>query len=198
MATGGVTDQVSRRRGHLCVPCNRASRQTLATVFCKTCDGNMCDGCCVKHMMYAIGKHDIMDVSDRQNEDVISGMKTIDIETENSSDFVNTTRDTREVTRPARLKHLMTLDLVKTEGDEEWPFVTGMTFLPDGRLVVVDCNNKKCIVFDDKLRRKGVYNFEAAPYDVTCYDGENIAVTLKYVHLHNLLDYCDGHESIIE
>jgi len=189
MATGGVTDQVSGRRGHLCDLCNRAGRRTPATVFCKTCDGNMCNDCCVKHVMYALSKHDIMDVSDRQNEDVISGMKTLEIDTENSSDFVNTIRDTRDVTRPVRLKHLMTLDLVKTEGDDELPFVTGMTFLPDGRLVVVDCYNKKCIVFDDKMVRKGVYTFEANPLCVTCYDGDNIAVTLKYVHLHNLLRF---------
>jgi len=147
----------------------------------------MCDGCCVKHVMYALSKHDIMDVSDRQNEDVTSGMKTLDIDTENSSDFVNTIRDTRDDTRPVRLKHMMTLDLVKTGGDEELPFVTGMDFLPDGRLVAVDDMNEKCIVFDDKLTRKGVYNFEAAPRDVTCYGGDNIAVTFKYVHLPNLL-----------
>ena len=196
MATGGaedsgssdcVDDQVGGRRGHLCVPCSRSDRRTLATVFCKACNGHMCNDCCVKHITSAIGEHDIINIDNNQKM-VFDGLKKLSIDGSGS----------RDVTRPARLKHLMTLDLVKTEGDEKLPFVTGMTFLPDGRLVAVDHKNKKCIVFDDKLIRKGVYNFEAAPRDVTCYDGDNIAVTLKYVHVHNLIDYCGGHELFIE
>ena len=184
MATGGakdsgssdcVDDQVGGRREHLCVPCSRSDRRTLATVFCKTCDGHMCNDCCVKHIRSAIGEHDIINI-DKNQKMVIDGLKKLGIDGSRS----------RDVTRPVRLKHLMTLDPVKTEGDEDCPFVTGMAFLPDGRLVAVDDHNKKCIVFDDKLIRKGVYNFEAFPYDVTCYDGDNIAVTLKYVHLPNL------------
>jgi len=73
---------------------------------------------------------------------VIDGLNNLKIDGKHRS--VNTIRDTRDVKRPARLKHLVTLDLVKTEGDEDWPFVTGMDFLPDGRLVAVDYYNSKC------------------------------------------------------
>jgi len=183
MATGGVTDQVGGRRGHLCVPCNQAGRRTVATVLCKTCGGHLCNDCCVKHITSATGKHDIINIGDQRQEEETAGIQHLDIDVENGSDFVNTFRDTRDATRPARLEHLMTLDLVKTEGDEEWPFVAGMDFLPDGRLAAVDCLNLKCFILDDKLRRKGLYNFEGRPLGVTCYNGDNLAVTLanRYV-----------------
>jgi len=126
-------------------------------------------------------------MGDQNDDEVTAGIKTPDIDTENSSDFVNTTSDTRDVTRPAGLEHLMTLDLVKTEGDEDWPFVSGMDFFPDGRLVGLDQYNNKCIVFDDKLSRRGVYNLETQPYDVTCFGGDNLAVTLKYVYTSSLI-----------
>jgi len=190
MATGGVTDQVGGRRGHLCIPCSRAGRRTLATVLCKTCDGYLCNDCCVKHITSAIGKHDIINIGDQQQEEVTAGIQHLDIDVEHGSDFVNTFRDTldtRDVTRPARLDHLITLDLVKTEGDEKLPFVTGMDFLPDGRLVGVDNFNRKCFILDDKLRRKGSYNFEAIPQDVACYNGDNLAVTLTLAYVSRVL-----------
>jgi len=95
-------------------------------------------------------------------------------------EFVNTFRDTRDATR---LEPLMTLDLLMTEGDEEWPFVTGMDFLPDGRLAAVEHSNRKCFILDDTLRRKGLYNFEANPRYVTCYNGDNMAVTLTLLYV---------------
>jgi len=189
MATGGVTDQVGGRRGHLCIPCSRAGRRTLATVLCKTCDGYLCNDCCGKHITSAIGKHDIINIGDQHQEEVTAGIQHLDIDVETGSDFVNTFRDTRDVTRPARLEHLMTLALVKTEGDEKFPFVTGIDFLPDGRLAAVDHFNWKCFILDDQLRRKGSYNFEAYPQDVTCYNGDKLAVTLANPYVSQVLLY---------
>jgi len=189
MATGGVTDQVGGRRGHLCIPCNRAGRRTLATVVCKTCGGYLCNDCCVKHITSAIGKHDILNIGDQHQEEITAGIQHLDIDVEHASDFVDTFRDTRDATRPARLKHLMTLKLVKTDGDQEWPFVTGMDFLPDGRLAAVDEINCKCFILDDKLRRKGLYNFEYRPQDVSCYNGDNLAVTLTLTYVSRVLLY---------
>jgi len=175
MATGGVTDQVGGRRGHLCDPCNRAGRRTLATVLCKTCDGHLCTDCCVKHLASAIGQHKIFNIGEQNEEEVTAD------DVQHSSDFVDTIRNTRDITRSATLKHLVTLDLVKTDGDDELPFVTGMDFLPDGRLVAVDYRNKRCIVLDDNLRRKGLHTFETVPLDLTCYGGDKLAVTCRYV-----------------
>ena len=187
MATGGVTDQVGGRRGHLCNLCNRAGRQILATVLCNTCGGYLCNDCCVKHITSAIGIHDIVKIGDQLEEEVTAGIQHLDIDVEHGSDFVNTLRDTSNVTRPARLEHLMTLDLVKTEGDEKLPFVAGMDFLPDGRLAAVDCLNLKCFILDDKRRRKGLYNFEAYPQDVACYNGDSLAVTLTLTYVFQVL-----------
>jgi len=187
MATGGVTDQVGGRRGHFCIPCSRAGRHTVATVLCNTCGGYLCNDCCVKHITSAIGKHDIINIGDQHQEEVTAGIQHLDIDVEHASDFVNTLRDTGDVTRPVRLEHLMTLDLVKTEGDEEWPFVAGMDFLPDGRLAAVDNKNWKCFILDDKLRRKGSYNFEANPRYVTCYNGDNLAVILVKTYVTQFL-----------
>jgi len=74
------------------------------------------------------------------------------------------------------------VDLEKTAGDQELPLITGLTFLTDGRVVAVDVMNKKCIVLSATLVRLGSgYQFQAYPYDVTCFNGDNLAVTLGYV-----------------
>jgi len=74
------------------------------------------------------------------------------------------------------------VDLVQTAGDQEMPFITGLTFLPDGRVVAVDVMNKKCIVLSATLVRLGSgYQFKAYPRDVTCFNGDNLAVAVGFV-----------------
>jgi len=82
--------------------------------------------------------------------------------------------------RPVKLTLVTTLDLVKTEGDEEFPFVTGLDFLADGRIAAVDYNNKKCFIMNVDLQRQGAaLKFEDCPNDVTCYKENTLAVTLE-------------------
>ena len=85
--------------------------------------------------------------------------------------------------RPVKLTLVTTLDLVKTEGDEEFPFVTGLDFMADGRIAAVDIKNKKCFIMNADLQRQGSsFKFECfpldCPNDVTCYKENALAVTL--------------------
>jgi len=76
-------DQVDSIRGHMCDPCNRADRRTLATVFCKTCDGHLCSDCCVQHITSAIDKHQIIDIGDQIQDDETTGNKILDFDVGN-------------------------------------------------------------------------------------------------------------------
>ena len=81
--------------------------------------------------------------------------------------------------RPVKLTLVTTLDLVKTEGDEDFPFVTGLDFMADGRIAAVDNNNNKCFIMNADLQRQGTaFKFESDPNDVTCYKENALAVTL--------------------
>jgi len=83
---------------------------------------------------------------------------------------------------PVKLTLVSSLDIVKTEGDEEFPFVTGLDFMADGRIVAVDNENKKCFIMNADLQRLGTaFKFESAPCDVTCYKENTLAVTLELV-----------------
>ncbi|KAH3809532.1 hypothetical protein DPMN_137905 [Dreissena polymorpha] len=48
---------------------------------------------------------------------------------------------------------LVSVDLQKTGDDEVKPYLTGLDFLSDGRLVAVDIDNKKCIILNERLQR---------------------------------------------
>jgi len=81
--------------------------------------------------------------------------------------------------RPVKLTLVTTLDLVKTEGDEKFPWVMGLDFMADGRIAVVDFYNKKCFIMNADLQRQGTaFKFESHPNDVTCYKENALAVTL--------------------
>jgi len=85
-------------------------------------------------------------------------------------------------TRSLVLKQETTTVLNLEEGDtSRSTWVTGMTFLPDGRIAAIDNNNNKCVILDAGLQRSGPpYRFKEEPRDVTCYGDTNLAVTLGY------------------
>ncbi|KAH3797625.1 hypothetical protein DPMN_151209 [Dreissena polymorpha] len=57
----------------------------------------------------------------------------------------------------------VTLELLTGDNEME-PFLTGLDFLTDGRLVAVDNKNKKCIILNERLQRLGTpYKCEYAP-----------------------------------
>ncbi|KAH3797540.1 uncharacterized protein LOC127838835 [Dreissena polymorpha] len=82
--------------------------------------------------------------------------------------------------RPITLKLLVSVDLQKTGDDKEKPLLSGLDFLPDGRLVAVDNRNKnkKCIILNERLERLGTpYKFKDYPYSVVCVSHDTLCVT---------------------
>ncbi|XP_052258202.1 uncharacterized protein LOC127862966 isoform X4 [Dreissena polymorpha] len=80
--------------------------------------------------------------------------------------------------RPVTLQLLKAVDVVKPKDDNNDPFVTGLDFLSDGRLVAVDNRNNKCVIMNVRLQRKGQpYNFKTAVLDVRCLFHYLIAVS---------------------
>ncbi|XP_052783259.1 uncharacterized protein LOC128219492 [Mya arenaria] len=82
--------------------------------------------------------------------------------------------------RPVSLELLKTIEIVKTGDDKKQPFVTGLDFLPDGRIVAVDGYNLKCFILSDTLKRfDAFYKCKTYPNDVSSYSDNNIAVTVN-------------------
>ncbi|KAH3814870.1 hypothetical protein DPMN_143384 [Dreissena polymorpha] len=74
---------------------------------------------------------------------------------------------------------LLSVDIKQTGDDKEEPFLTGLDFLPDGRLVAVDNGNSKCIIMDDRLQILGTpYKFNTYPGDVVGLSQCELAVTM--------------------
>jgi len=83
-------------------------------------------------------------------------------------------------TRSLVLKQEKTTVPKKEKGDQIETYVSGLTFLTDGRIAATDCNNYKCVILDAGLQRSGSpYWFNEMPNDVTCYGDTNLAVTLR-------------------
>ena len=84
-------------------------------------------------------------------------------------------------TRSLVLKQEKTTVLEREKVDSLPTWVSGLTFLPDGRIVANDLCNDKCVILDAGLQRSGPpYRFKEKPYDVTCYGDNSLAVTLRY------------------
>ncbi|XP_052784182.1 uncharacterized protein LOC128219994 [Mya arenaria] len=82
--------------------------------------------------------------------------------------------------RPMSLELLKSMELMKTGDDKREPYVSGLDFLPDGRMVAIDTFNCKSFILSDTLKRlDSFYKFKTSPRDVTSYSDINIAVTLN-------------------
>ncbi|KAH3803710.1 hypothetical protein DPMN_131977 [Dreissena polymorpha] len=79
---------------------------------------------------------------------------------------------------PLTLELLVSVDLPKTGDDEKEPLLTGLDFLPDGRLVAVDNYNRRCIILNERLQRLGTpYKFKYNPICVVCVSHDKLCVT---------------------
>ncbi|KAH3898288.1 uncharacterized protein LOC127864791 [Dreissena polymorpha] len=79
--------------------------------------------------------------------------------------------------RPVTLELLVSVDLHKTGDYERDPFLTGLDFLPDGRLVAVDNKNKTCTILNERLQRLGTpYKFKSKPHSVACVSHDTLCV----------------------
>ncbi|KAH3870487.1 hypothetical protein DPMN_033675 [Dreissena polymorpha] len=90
---------------------------------------------------------------------------------------------------PVTLELLVSVDLPQTGDDKKEPLLTGLDFLPDGRLVAVDNKNMKCIILNERLQRLGTpYKFKNNPGSVVCVSHDTLCVTgggggIKVVYL---------------
>ena len=74
---------------------------------------------------------------------------------------------------------------VKTGNDKIRCWITGIAQLDDDHLVVADCNNKSVKILHIKKEKiKSVMNLPSKPWDVTVVPNDQLAVTLPY---HNMI-----------
>ncbi|XP_060576115.1 uncharacterized protein LOC132733482 [Ruditapes philippinarum] len=75
------------------------------------------------------------------------------------------------------LTPVKSIDLKQGKGDKDEPLYTGIDFLPDGRLVAVDNENKKCLVYNEKLEKVGSYQLSYRPLSVVAVSEDKVAIT---------------------
>jgi len=81
-----------------------------------------------------------------------------------------------------KLLALSTDRFKKKRGDKEWPYISSLDFLSDGRIVAIDNHNERCLILGPNLQRLGSYHFDTAPFGVTCFGNDQLAVTLRLVY----------------
>ncbi|XP_060605536.1 uncharacterized protein LOC132758031 [Ruditapes philippinarum] len=81
------------------------------------------------------------------------------------------------VDKAIKITPVCCVDLKQSKDDEGEPFYTGIDFLPDGRLVVVDNTNKKCLVYNEKLEKLGSYQLSYKPLSIVAISDEAVMIT---------------------
>ncbi|XP_053404899.1 E3 ubiquitin-protein ligase TRIM71-like [Mercenaria mercenaria] len=76
-----------------------------------------------------------------------------------------------------KLTKVTSIGLKQTGDDTREPHYTGLDFLPDGRLVAVDRHNKKCLIYNEKLKKVGSYQLSYKPQSVVAVSEEEVAIT---------------------
>ena len=88
---------------------------------------------------------------------------------------------------------------MRLHSDESPCDVTGTAIMPDGRLVLVDFNNKKLKVVDKDFKLLTDFKMDHYVFDATVVDENQVAVTMpreKMIHIISLQDGSKSSESI--
>ncbi|XP_053403330.1 uncharacterized protein LOC128558380 [Mercenaria mercenaria] len=79
-------------------------------------------------------------------------------------------------TRPVQL-FLNSVQELKQNKNEKTPLLSGLDFLPDGRLFTIDNFNQKCLIYNEKLEKVGSYQLSYYPLSVVAVSEEEVAIT---------------------
>ncbi|XP_060555093.1 uncharacterized protein LOC132715958 [Ruditapes philippinarum] len=85
--------------------------------------------------------------------------------------------DVNSVNMAMNLTPVSTIILKKTGYEIKNPLYTSIDFLPDGRLVAVDNQNKKCLVYNEKLEKVGSCALPYYPLSAVVVSEEEVAIT---------------------
>ncbi|KAL4216715.1 hypothetical protein ACF0H5_024438 [Mactra antiquata] len=78
----------------------------------------------------------------------------------------------------SKLEFVRSIELKATSDNLKEPMYTGLSFLPDGRLVTVDAWNRTCLIYDVNLNVKNSYKLPYEyPYCVAAVSDDEIVVT---------------------
>lgn len=70
---------------------------------------------------------------------------------------------------------------IRVSTDKETPWITGCTFMPDGRVLLCDCNNNKIKVLADNLATvQGSLDLKESPWDISVVNDKMTIITLPY------------------
>jgi len=82
---------------------------------------------------------------------------------------------------PVQLQLVHAVHLEKTASDTRDPDYCGLCSLQDGRIAVLDSNNRKLLILSSSLQPLGQpYTLDYYPRDVTCYGDNRLAVMLLW------------------
>ncbi|XP_060593823.1 uncharacterized protein LOC132748268 [Ruditapes philippinarum] len=99
-----------------------------------------------------------------------------------------------ETASPMKLTPVISIDLKQNEDEPNEPLYAGLDFLPDGRLVAVDSNNKKCLVYNENLEKVGSYQFSYKPRDLAAVSNEDVVVTSGEFYKMDFLKISDNNK----
>ncbi|KAL4216711.1 hypothetical protein ACF0H5_024434 [Mactra antiquata] len=81
---------------------------------------------------------------------------------------------------PCKLEFVRSIELKATSDNLEEPLYSGLSFLPDNRLVAIDNLNHKCLIYDVNLNVKNSYKLPFIPLCVAAVSDDEIVVTSGY------------------
>ncbi|XP_052783128.1 uncharacterized protein LOC128219361 [Mya arenaria] len=79
--------------------------------------------------------------------------------------------------RPIMLRLLASRSLKQGEDGDKEPAISGLDFLPDGRIVAVDNFDRRLIVTDQQLNNLATHLLASTPQDIVTTSDKNVAIT---------------------
>lgn len=98
----------------------------------------------------------------------------------------------QKVGKIAELKLILSLDAKQQDNDSKSPLYCGIDFFPDGRLAIVDNQNKKLYIMNESLVTVGMCKLDCNPLSVVVLSEEKVIVNFGWTktifHVSNTSD----------
>ncbi|KAK3588083.1 hypothetical protein CHS0354_012137 [Potamilus streckersoni] len=152
-------DESSIKVEQMCEICKTNHVYREATNYCIVCNKLYCSACFTK-------SHDSQSVRSHLHTKFTREMLLASVTR------VGSKRDWKV----EMIKSIETQSLMGGKKEQQW--ITGGTFLPNGDLVLIDCRNNQCLLYDSSFKYLSERSLPTEPWDVCHVKGRQVAVSI--------------------
>ena len=153
---------------NLCDPCNYEGSKIVAVKFCSDCKEWLCSKCTDSHRKFKASRnHKVLSVAQVPSHEI-------------GASQIQSYKSKRRLFNDMKVQSSSQVKVL-LPGQPYVPNITGCEALPNGQIIMCDCENKNLRLLHSSFTVKEVFELQGKPWDVSVNNNSSAIITLPWL-----------------